>query len=182
MKRRHLLCLLACALPLPTFAHPVPDVPVRSFFEADGSSRIEVEIDTRCFTADPENEPYLVNRVFKQFTEAEKSALVTKAQAFIPKTVALFIEPSGKVDPTFEYTFTSHRGEPLVGDEDPVMVTAIWKSKPDPRPKAYRIEALPEGKLSVLFLNHVNDQAVPRFQVLFPGEKSYRLDIPGSAQ
>lgn len=182
MKRRHLLCLLASALPLPTFAHPVPDVPVRSFFEADGSSRIEVEIDTRCFTADPENEPYLVNRVFKQFTEAEKSALVTKAQAFIPKTVALFIEPSGKVDPIFEYTFTSHRGEPLVGDEDPVMVTAIWKSKPDPRPKAYRIEALPEGKLSVLFLNHVNDQAVPRFQVLFPGEKSYRLDIPGSAQ
>lgn len=182
MSRASRLCLILCSMSLSALAHPVPDVPVRSFFEPDGSARIEVEIDTRCFTADPENEPYLVNRVFRQFTEAEKADLVAKARAFIPRTVALFIEPSGKVEPAFEYTFTSHRGEALAGDEDPVMITAVWQSKPDPRPKAYRIEALPEGKLSVLFLNHVNDQAVPRFQVLFPGEKSYRLDLPGSAQ
>jgi hypothetical protein len=29
----------------------------------------------------------------------------------------------------------------------------------------------------VLFLNHVNDEAVPRIQTLFPGEESYVLDL-----
>lgn len=36
------------------------------------------------------------------------------------------------------------------------------------------------NKFSVLFPNHINDEAMPRFQVLFPGEKSYQLEIRAS--
>ena len=50
-----------CLAPGPVaLAHPVPDVPLRSFFDADGSAVIEIELDTRCFSDDPESEPYLL--------------------------------------------------------------------------------------------------------------------------
>ena len=41
------------ALAAIAFAHPIPDIPVRAFFQADGSALFQVEIDTRCFEADP---------------------------------------------------------------------------------------------------------------------------------
>ena len=40
-------------------SHPLPDLPLRSFFEADNTVLIQIEIDTRCFSKDPEMEPYL---------------------------------------------------------------------------------------------------------------------------
>ncbi len=155
--------------------HPVPDVPVRSFFEADGSTRIEVEVDLRCFTADPENEPYLMHWTLKEMAEAEKAALLKKAEAFVKKSIAFRLAPGGQIEPTFEWRFTTHRGEALTDLGDPVMLTGVWQSETPA--EAYQIEALPAGNLSVLFLNHVNDTAVERFQVLFPGEKSYELKL-----
>lgn len=155
--------------------HPVPDVPVRSFFEADGSTRIEVEVDLRCFTEDPENEPYLMHWTLKEMAEAEKAALLKKAEAFVKKSIAFRLAPKGQIEPTFEWRFTTHRGEELSEHGDPVMLTGIWQFE-NPA-DSYQIEALPAGNLSVLFLNHVDDTAVERFQVLFPGEKSYELKL-----
>ncbi len=178
LRPRLLLLAASLFLPAPVLAHPVPDIPVRSFFEADGSARLEVEIDIRCFAEDPENEPYLQHWVLKEMTAAEKETYVAKARDFVGKSIAFFIEPEGEVKPEFEWHFTSHRGEALEAIDDPVMITGIWKRQaPRPANAAYRIEARPGGRLSVLFLNHVNDEAVERFQVLFPGEKSYRLEL-----
>lgn len=159
-------------------AHPVPDIPVRSFFEANGTARLEVEVDVRCFSKDPVMEPYLQHWVLKEMTEEERQEKLGKANAFIEKSIAFFIEPEGQVKPEFEWHFTSHRGEALDAIDDPVMITGIWKTKiAKPDTGIYRIEARPEGTLSILFLNHINDEAVARFQVLFPGEKSYQLEL-----
>ena len=50
---------LLLALAPAAVAHPIPDVPLRSFFEADGSAVIKIELETRCFSQDPVGEPYL---------------------------------------------------------------------------------------------------------------------------
>ena len=179
------LLLPAClfGLALPAVAHPVPDIPVRSFFEGDGEARIEVEIDLRCFSDDPENEPYLLKWVLERMTPEEKEAYKTQAETFVTRSVAMFIEPQGRLQPEFEWSFTKHRGEALAGKDDPVMLTGVWKTRlKQAAETSYRIEALPDGELSVLFLNHLNDEAVPRFQVLFPGEKSYRLSLSPTAK
>lgn len=173
------LCLgLALVSTKVAVGHPVPDIPVRSFFEADGTARLEVEVDVRCFSKDPVMEPYLQHWVLKEMTEEERKEKLGKASAFVEKSIAFFIEPEGRVKPDFEWHFTSHRGEDLDAIDDPVMITGIWKTKiTKPDAGIYHIEALPEGTLSILFLNHINDEAVERFQVLFPGEKSYRLEL-----
>ena len=179
MKTSSLLLLASCGWLLlggVCLGHPIPDIPIRSFFEADGSVRLEVELDVRCFAEDPENEPYLWHAVLREMAPQKKERLIEKAQDYIEAAVKFVLEPEGGIQPEFQWTFTTHRGEKLEGKEDPVMLTGKWTRKPDRMPTGYQIEALSEGELSVLFLNHVDDVAVERFQVLFPGEKSYLLD------
>jgi hypothetical protein len=48
--------------------------------------------------------------------------------------------------------------------------------------KTYQVKAKGVGIFSVLFLNHINDRAVPRIQTLFPGEESYVLALPVSSE
>ncbi len=186
MKRlplRLLLPILVLGLARFAAAHPIPDIPVRSYFEAGGEARIEIEIDLRCFSEDPENEPYLLNWVLQEMTPEERAEYENKATAFVSKSVALFLDPEGRAKPEFQWSFTSHRGEKLAAKDDPVMLTGVWKTRlKQPAEATYWIEALPEGELSILFLNHLNDEAVPRFQVLFPGEKSYRLSLSPTAK
>ncbi len=160
-------------------AHPAPDVPVRGSF-ADGAVRIEVEVDARCFEADPTTTPYLTNAVLGAMDERAKAGLVKQAMAFVRRSVEFSFAPSGEFEPTFSFRFTTHGGKALEKADDPVMITGSWESKLPEGAEGYRIEALPEGKLSVVFLNHISGSAeAPKIHVLFPGEKSYTLDIGG---
>lgn len=173
-----LLSLALTCAPERAAAHPIPDIPVRSFFDAGGETRIEVEVDVRCFADDAENEPYLLKWVLERMTDEEKADLKKQATALVSKSVALNFAPGDTPAPEFEWTFTTHRGESLEEETDPVMLTGVWKTRIAPKDgSTYQVNALPEGQFSVLFLNHINDVAVPRFQVLFPGEKSYELDL-----
>ena len=173
-----LLSLALTCVPERATAHPIPDIPVRSFFGTGGETRIEVEVDVRCFADDAENEPYLLKWVLERMTDEEKADLKKQADSLISQSVALQFAPGGAPAPEFEWTFTSHRGESLEEKTDPVMLTGVWKTRIAPQAgSTYQVNALPEGRFSVLFLNHINDVAVPRFQVLFPGEKSYQLDL-----
>jgi len=60
------LAIIAAFLSSFAFAHPVPDIPVRTFFPGDGTARVTVEIDPRCFEPDPENAPSLVPHGFSK--------------------------------------------------------------------------------------------------------------------
>jgi len=112
--------------------------------------------------------------------KAERRACFARASEFVRDSIDFFVDQEGRIRPDFDWRFTARAGEELEAPDDPVMVTGTWRSTRRPSQlTGYRLRAHPEeGKgLSVLFLNHKNDRAVPRMQVLFPGEESYRLDL-----
>jgi hypothetical protein len=66
---------------------------------------------------------------------------------------------------------------PLKHAEDPVMLTGTWKGKIPAGTTGYSIKALQTGTLSVLYHNTALGKKLERYQILFPGETSYVLDL-----
>lgn len=162
-----------------TWSHPIPDIPVRAAFEENGASQIQVEVDPRCFEADPNKAPSLWYEELKNLSEADKTALKIKAQDHILRAAAFSFEPMGRLVPEFVFEFTSHGGKPLLESGDIVVLTGTWRPTIPAGIQGYRLHALPTGTLSVLFLNKLKGKDVERMQVLFPGETSYVLDLTG---
>ncbi len=177
-KRVLLLCgVLLCASL--SHAHPLPEIPVWAFFEADGTTRIEIEVDPRCFEKDPEKELYMLNWYLQRCDGEEKKEMLEAAKTFIPTRIKmLFDSPEGIPEPVFTCSFTKLGGEPLKKMDDPVVIRAVWKTRIPESAKTYQVKAKGVGIFSVIFLNHINDRAVPRIQTLFPGEESYVLELP----
>lgn len=176
----HLLTLFALVtavlLPTNTQAHPIPDIPVRGYFNSDGTATIRVEIDTRCFVEDAEQEPYLQFWVLKEMNDTEKNALRKQAQDYVKQHLEFWFKPL-KIDPDFKYTFTGFDNKKLEKIEDSVMITGEWKTKVPKGIEGYQIKALKSGKIDVQFLNHIDNKALDRIHVLFPGETSFLLDL-----
>ena len=171
---------LAAAMLLPpriAFAHPIPDIPVRTYFDGDHACRITVEIDIRCFSEDPLNEPYLLNWVLNEMDTSERDQLRASAAKLIQEGVAFRFEPIGTVGPEFDFTFTSKDDQPLSNIDDPVMLTGTWLTSIPEGAKSYQVEALASGKYDLQFLNWLNRRKIERMQVLFPDEKSFLLDL-----
>ena len=159
---------------LPALAHPSPDVPVRARFADAGEAVIQVEVDPRCFEEDSLHAPYLTRRELDELSPAQRRQLEERAAAFIAATIRFFFEPTA-MTLEFHYTFTTHGGKPLGRDPDtPVMVMAESKLVIPEETNAYWIEALLDGKHSVLFQNLKNG-VEQKMNVLFPGETSDRL-------
>ena len=129
LRRVALAVWLLLALGPAAVAHPIPDVPLRSFFEADGSAVIKIELDTRCFSQDPEAEPYLFLEDYLRLSEAERDRLRAQAQAYTEKVLQLSFEPGGEARPQWEFEFTTFRSQPLTRADDPVMMTGSWRLK-----------------------------------------------------
>ena len=175
-----------------TAAHPIPDIPVRSVFSADGSATIRIEVDPRCFASDPLNEPYLENDRLHSLEREQKAELFRKTEAFIKDSIEFFAPPAGPVVPAFKMKFTTFANKPLpwstaraaenpaANAQVPVVITAEWKVDAS-RWSGFQIKAKPTGKLSVIFLNDLNGKEQP-LNVLFPGEESYRLDLSAWAK
>lgn len=160
-------------------AHPVPDVPVRGFFEKDGSFRIQVEVDPRCFDEDPTNAASLLNEFAKTKPAADRAEMGEQAKAFLTRTVEFHLDPLGRIIPDFKFELTGKNGATLAKDDDVVVITGTWRSTVPSGIRAYYLRATPETKLSVLFINHLRGEPVERTQVLFPNEKSFLLDLSG---
>lgn len=163
-------------------AHPIPDVPLRSFFEADGSAVVTIELDTRCFSQDPEAEPYLFLEEYLLLSEAERDRLRAQARAYADKVLQLSFEPGGQARPQWEFEFTTFRGQPLTRADDPVMLTGSWRLQDISGLTGYQARSLPEAELSLLFLNYYQGEILRGIQVLFPDETSRVLDLANLAQ
>jgi hypothetical protein len=161
-------------------AHPVPEVPVRAFFAADGTATIKIELDTRCFADDPAAAPYLFQKEYAQLSRAERKRLIAEARDYVARTVELRFEP-GRATPKWTFDFTTFRERPLERSDDPVMLTGTWRVELNGR-ESYRVRALPGGKLSVVFLNYYQGKVLKGVQVLFPGEESERLGLTALAE
>jgi hypothetical protein len=160
-------------------AHPIPDVPVRAYFETGGACRTVIEVDPRCFNSDPDIAPSLLFKDLKTKPAEEQQAMLDQAGAYVTRTIDFLFEPLGRISPEFKFTWTGHGGAELKGDEDVAVMTGTWQTTVPAGLQGYRIRATPEGKVSVLFLNHLRGEAVERTAVLFPGETSFLLDLTG---
>jgi hypothetical protein len=168
-----LFLLLAAVCP----AHPLPDVAVRANFEQNGDWMLQVEIDPRSFEPDPNVAPYLTNADLGVTAPEQKDKLKDKAREYIKHVVEVVLDPVVQVKPDFAWEFTGMENASLKIPEDPVMLTGTWRGKIPDGTTGYSVKALPEGTLSVLYHNTALGKKVERFQILFPGETSYVLDL-----
>jgi hypothetical protein len=156
-------------------AHPEPDIPIKSQFAKDGSALITIEIDPRCFTADPNTESYLMKAQLAIMTELEKKDLVKQVSDAVQQWIEFHFEPSGKAAAQFSYEFTGLAGAELKLPDDPVVLTGKWKVAVPPKSAGWKIHATEKVGFSVIFRNYLEGVEQPRFSVLFPGETSFVL-------
>ena len=164
------------------FAHPEPDIPVRSQFGKDGECLVTIELDPRCFVAEPITQPYTVKRALDAMTPERKAELKKLAGDLIKNSIDFLFEPTGKVEPAFEIDFGGIAEAPLKVDEDPVMLICKWKTKTPAGATGWRLQATKAAKFAVVFRNYIEGVEQPRFSVLFPGEKSFLLELTGGGK
>lgn len=173
------------------WAHPVPDLPVRSHFQKGGTAEIRVEVDPRCFEADPEKIDYFQRETIDSLSAGELQAMKGKADLFAAQRLRFFFDPVGEVKPSFVWEFQKlgDGGVPLKDGDQSILkgretvLVGSWKSNLAESTTGYRIEALPitpekmGAPLDVMFVNFIGGRQVERYAVLFPGETSFTLDL-----
>lgn len=173
-----MVLVVSILIPLRAFSHPIPDIPVRSFFAGDGTATIQVEVDPRCFAPDPLNEPYLMKAVFQTMEEEEKARLFSLTKQFIARLITLRATPGGSLQPEFDLRFTAFGDEELTAGlpwDTPVAIKAECKVDAS-HWEDYQVASVKEMPFSVQVINVVKGERQP-LQVLFPGEKSRALDL-----
>ena len=178
MRARLPLCFALLIAPL-AWAHPIPDIPVRGSFQSGGAAKIVVELDPRCFEPDPTGAPSLLKPALEAMPADQQEALKIQAVEFTKSRLAFYLEPMGQIVPDFRFDFAAHQGADETEDdgEEVMVLRGTWDTTIPLGVSGYGIKALESGNVSVQFLNEVNGEPVKRLQVLFPGEKSFLLDL-----
>jgi hydrogenase/urease accessory protein HupE len=175
--RQFLFLALLLAVPDVMHGHPIPDIPVRGSFAKGGAGMISVEVNPRCFDADPNTAPSLTYGIYQTLPPARKVELQRQAEELVRRCVEFYFEPVGRLQPEFTFVFTGQGRAPLVKDDDVVVLTGEWKTTIAAGLTGWKIRASPETKLAIVFQNFIDGQAHPRLAVLFPGETSFTLDL-----
>lgn len=176
-KQAAIFLLVGLLLTVAALAHPVPDIPVRGFFPGDGTARITVEVDPRCLTSAPDIEPSTLPPKLAAMSAEEKATLIREARALVERWVEFTLEPVGRVQPDFTFAFTGKNSGPLAGAEDVVVITGEWRTTLAAGLTGWHIRSTPDAKLSIVFQNIIRGEVHPRLAVLFPGEKSFTMDL-----
>ena len=183
--------LLVHALIAAAWSHPVPDLPVRSHFNIGGDTEIRVEVDPRCFEADPEKVDYYQKEKIADLPGDEVQKLKAKADIFVGERLRFLFDPVGEVKPAFAWEFKKlgDGGVPFETDDKALLkgnetvLVGSWKATVVAGMTGYRVEALPMTPekmgipLNVMFLNFIGGKQVERYAVLYPGETSFTLDL-----
>lgn len=177
MPTRRLFPLLLLLATAPALAHPLPEIPVRTDFDGVGGCVIQVEIDPRSFEPDPNVAPSLTKADFDLTPEPRREAMKKQAVEYIHRVVKWQFEPQGAFVPEFTFTFGGQDGKKLEYPEDVVVLRGVWSGKSPAAATGYSYTATKDGQLSVILHHTAKGTPVERFQVLFPGETSYVLDM-----
>ncbi len=162
-------------------AHPIPDVPVRGSFLSGGDAEITVEVDPRCFEADPEQAPYLTPRALALAAPARREELKRMAAEFAARNVECRLEPIGRVSPEFAFEFTAPDGKAVSPNDESVVLTGTWRTRVTAGISGWQVRSRAEKGLSVVVSNSIDFVPHPRVAVLFPGEDGFVLDLAGVA-
>ena len=188
---RFLAAILALSFTAAAWSHPVPDLPVRSHFAADGSAEIRIEVDPRAFSDNPEALNYFQKTAIENLPAEKVRQMKDTADVFVGQRLRFFFDPIGEVKPklTWEFRKLGDGGIPFETDDatllkgDETVLVGSWKTKVVAGMTGFRIEALAltPGKmgapLSVMFVNFIGGKQVERYGVLYPGETSFTLDL-----
>ena len=158
-------------------AHPIPDIPVHGSFESGGNALIRVDVNPRCFDEDPTTATSLTRIVFENLTSERKAELLKAADALIKQQVEFYLDPVGRVQPEFGFEFSGEAGRVLETDESVVVISGKWQTQIPSGVTGWSVRSAPTNKLAVVFKNEINGQPHPRVGVLFPGERSFILDL-----
>lgn len=183
--------LLALAFAATAWSHPVPDLPVRSHFASDGSAEIRIEVDPRAFSSNPEAINFFKKAAIEQLPAEKVKEMKDTADVFVAQRLRFFFDPIGEVKPNIVWDFRKlgDGGIPFETDDktllkgDETVLVGSWKTKVVAGMTGYHIEALAltPGKmgipLNVMFVNFIGGTQVERYGVLYPGEKSFTLDL-----
>ena len=179
--RLHLLAFLGLVITLlssSALANPEPDIPVRCRFDKDGTCTITVEIDPRCFTADPMRERYRMKADLDYDAAADLQKWKDQAADAIAHWLQFLPEPATPLKPTFTLAFTGQDQTALVKPDDPLVVTATWKFQRPPEMKSLEVHATKEARFSVVVRHYCDGVEQKRFSTLFPGETSFPMEVP----
>ncbi len=158
-------------------AHPIPDIPVRGSFQTGGAATLSVEVNPRCFDADPTTATSLTKLLFSTINDARKAELLQKAEALVKRDLEFTLDPIGRIQPEFHFEFTGEGRRPIEGDDSVVIITGTWHTTIPAGITGWNIRSGTDNKVSVVFENAINNVPHPRVAVLFPGERSYTLDL-----
>lgn len=172
MRLQVILFLTLLSLKAIAWAHPIPDIPVRSNLEND-ILEIQIELDLRCFEQDPEAAPYLLYKDLKKWGEISKNTAFKLAENYIDGRIQLIFSDSEDFLPTYSFSFVKLGGGVLKEDEDVVVVAAKVQRKIVKNGVTFAVKATMNNELGVEVINQINGVALPRKVSLFPGEKSY---------
>jgi hydrogenase/urease accessory protein HupE len=177
MSVSRILLGLLTLFPLALWAHPIPELPIKSVFQADGKAEIRAEADPRLFQPLPDKAPYLLRAEWAGMSKEKQDELIQQAIRYMGERISFHLEPVGEIKPQFEWSFTSPDKAFSNEPEDYIVLTGRAKLTVPQGISGYRIRALPVGDRAVTFINEVAGKEVVRTQVLFPGEDSYVLDL-----
>lgn len=160
-----------------THGHPIPDIPVIGDFDENGSSQITVEIDTRSFTEDPEEEPMLELEVFQKLTEQERNELLRLGKELVQNALLIRFDEKEWISPQFEFGFEKKIGGNEVDETDIFVIRGYLRKFLDFKTKSYQIRSKESAAYDLIFTNRLNSIPQKRVNVLFPGEDSFILDL-----
>ena len=158
-------------------ANPEPDIPVRCRFDKDGSCTITVEIDPRCFTADPMRERYRMKADLDYDAAADLQKWKDQAADAITRWLRFLPEPATPLKPAFILAFTGLDQAALVKPDDPIVVTATWKFQLPPEMRSLKVHADKDAHFSVVVRHFRDGVEQKRFATLFPGETSFAIEV-----
>ncbi|MBG30011.1 MAG: hypothetical protein CMI31_08425 [Opitutae bacterium] len=158
-------------------AHPIPDIPILSSFDSNGSMSIRVEIDPRSFAEDPEEEPYLQRAAFEGLDDAERKSLVGNAGNLVEQALRVRFNQGVWFLPEFRYEFVSKSSEEFEVEENVFFIRGTYQHEADGNVTSYQIHAQEEARYDLVFTNVLNGKRQKRVHVLWPGEKSFILDL-----
>jgi hypothetical protein len=157
-------------------AHPIPDLPIFGKFDQNGSSQIEVEIDSRAFADDPEAEPFLTVPALEELNMSARQYLLDQSFELLESSLQIRMNEQSWYLPDFAFKFA----ETVNKDENNLTIVKIraFTSVERESNASYQIRAKETAPLDLIFTNQINGIPHRRVNVLFPGEESFALPLP----
>jgi hypothetical protein len=173
------LCLFVFALTGMLQAHQVPSLTIEATFTRTGEYKLRLDLDPRAFLSDPPTALPPVNADwYLQQSPDEKAATHQQAESYLRDNLTLrFGDQTVPLPPCRIVALDGATNEPLTPDTAETHLQATAEGR-IPANGAFQIDFGSRAGVSLILLNHLEDQIERSPQALFPGESSQPFPLP----